>query len=109
MSETVRQVVLTEAAIQKGIVDLLKHLGYATYHTRYSIGSDSGFPDVIGVREDGKLIAVECKGPNGRLRPDQAEWIDRFGHVPGCVLAAIVGGGWMDYDEALERIREATE
>jgi hypothetical protein len=108
---TARAVTITEAQIQRGITDLLKQLGFECYHTRYSIGSDSGFPDVVAVRDDGTLVAVECKGPKGKIRPGQLEWIRRFRSIPGCIFAEIVGPEmndyWWGYDQALRGIESA--
>jgi selenophosphate synthetase-related protein len=104
---------MTEADVQRGITDLLKRLGFTVYHTRFAIGSDRGFPDVVGVRDDGKMVVVECKGPRGRLSDEQQQWLDRFAQVPGCVFSDVVTAGthpvWWGYDEALEMIAEASE
>lgn len=43
-----------------------------------------GCSDVIGMLKDGRLLAVECKAKNGRLRPEQKEFLSlvrRFGGV----------------------------
>jgi Holliday junction resolvase len=100
----------TEEEIQKGLVDLLEHRGFSTYHTRFSLGSDKDFPDVIAVREDGAMVALECKGPRGRLADGQRAWIKRFEYVPGCQFAAVVGPSesshWIAYDDALSIIAE---
>jgi len=104
---------LTEADVQRGIRDLLERLGFAVFHTRFAIGSDTGFPDVVALSADGLIIAIECKGPKGRIRPGQREWIERFARVPSCLVAAIVGPesgkDWIGYDEALELIRFEVE
>lgn len=104
---------LTESDIQKGITDLLKTLGFTVYHTRFAIGSDSGFPDVFACDEDGLIIVVECKGPKGHIRSGQAEWIGRFNKVPGCVFSEIVGPRrgmcWEGYDDALALIQRRVE
>jgi hypothetical protein len=115
MTETItaRSVTMTEADVQRGITDLLKRLGFTVYHTRFAIGSDRGFPDVVGVRDDGKMVVVECKGPRGRLSDDQHGWLDRFRRVPGCVFSDVVTSrpdiGWWGYDEAIQAITERTQ
>jgi len=43
-----------------------------------------GCSDVIGMLKDGRLLAVECKAPGGRLRPEQEQFLSlvrRFGGV----------------------------
>lgn len=42
------------------------------YHTQRSIGSESGFPDWVLVRE--RIVYVELKGDGGRARPAQQAW-----------------------------------
>ena len=102
---------LTEALIQKGIVDVLEQFGFSCYHTRFALDSDSGFPDIVAVREDGAIVAVECKGPRGQLRPLQLDWIQRFRQSADCRFSEVVGpepnDRWLGYDEALERLQEA--
>lgn len=104
---------LTEKDIQRGIRDCLGSLGFVCYHNAYAIGSDSGFPDLVCVSDDGLLAAVECKGPKGSIRAGQAEWIERFSRIPGCVFAEIVGPDltrhWMAYDSAVELIQQWVE
>jgi hypothetical protein len=102
---------LTEQDIQRGITDLLKQLGFRTYHTWLSKRSDPGFPDVVAVRRrDGAVVAVECKSKNGRVSQEQAEWIMTFQQVPSCVFASVVGPEdspvWTGYDRALTLIQE---
>ena len=104
---------LTEKAIQRGIRDCLGSLGFVCYHNAYAIGSDSGFPDLVCVSDDGLIAAVECKGPKGSIRAGQAAWIGRFQRVPGCVFAGIVGptdtDRWHGYDVARAMIQEFVE
>lgn len=105
-----KAITLTEAAIQTGISDLLKRFGFTVYHTRFSLGSDIGFPDVVALDDSGRIVAVECKGPKGRIRPGQTEWLTRFAAVPGCLFAGVVGPNptpdWWGYDQALEHLKE---
>lgn len=64
-----------------------------------------GCPDVLGQLRDGRLLAVEVKGPRGRLRPAQKVVLKRIHDAGGvafvarslrCVVAALGpldGGG----------------
>lgn len=42
-----------------------------------------GFPDVLGQLCDGRFLAVEMKGPTGRLRPEQAVFLERINGAGG--------------------------
>lgn len=106
---------MNESDVQKGLKDALRFKGMRVYHTQYSIGSVGiGFPDLIAIRvnESGEsvLVAIETKGPNGRMRPYQQDWIDEFNVLPGCVFAGVVGpeptDNWIGYDDALTYIME---
>lgn len=37
-----------------------------------------GCPDVLGQLRDGRLLGVEVKGPTGKLRPEQAVFMERI-------------------------------
>lgn len=37
-----------------------------------------GCPDVLGQLKDGRLLGVEVKGPTGRLRAEQAVFLERI-------------------------------
>lgn len=43
-----------------------------------------GSPDIHGWLTDGTALFVECKRPTGRIRPEQAKWIDEAREA-GCV------------------------
>jgi len=117
MSRSITSPALTEAAIMRGLMDALAAVGFdLRYHTRYSLGSRDGigFPDIVALRLSrdapvAHMVAIETKGPNGRIGPGQRDWIDIFGAVRGCVMAEIVGptdkpGQWISYDAALRMI-----
>lgn len=46
-----------------------------------------GVPDILAWR-NGRSIAIEVKSPGGRLRPEQAQWLDRFQREGGTALVA---------------------
>ena len=47
-----------------------------------------GCPDVLGQLNDGRLLGVEVKGPAGRLRPEQAVFLDRVRAAGGVAFMA---------------------
>lgn len=76
MTET-GQVPMTEARLLRHVKLAALMYGYLCYHTRLSIGSDKGFPDLELVRRDPPShIYAELKSERGRLTPDQREWIE---------------------------------
>ena len=48
----------------------------------------SGCPDVLGQLKDGRLLGVEVKGPDGRLRPVQALFLERIRAAGGVAFMA---------------------
>lgn len=77
---------VTEAQFQSALVQYLRLLGFRTYHTKFSIGSDPGFPDVVAVRA-GRCCFIEIKAEGGKVSPAQAAW--------GAALAGV--GGTVEY------------
>lgn len=71
-----------EADFQAALTKVAKQLGWLAYHTRFSIDSEPGFPDLLMVRGE-RLIAAELKGPRGTVSPEQLVWLDKLGQVPG--------------------------
>jgi hypothetical protein len=64
-------------------------------------GDGVGWPDLILVRGK-RLLAVELKSQFGRLRPEQRDWLDALGAVPGATCAAIRPTAWAVFCELLE-------
>lgn len=74
-------------ALQRGIIDRARTLGWSAAHFHPLQGKDGrwltpvaadgkGFVDLILTRE--RLVAVEVKGDGDSLGPEQREWRDRF-------------------------------
>jgi VRR-NUC domain len=67
---------VTEAQLQKAILDLCAYLGAKCFHvydSRRSAGS--GWPDLYIVTKDHRVLIRELKSAKGRLSPEQKEWI----------------------------------
>ncbi len=47
-----------------------------------------GCPDVLGQLRDGRLLGVEVKAPEGRLRPEQALFLERIRSSGGVAFVA---------------------
>ena len=47
-----------------------------------------GCPDVLGQLKDGRLLGVEVKSPTGKLRPEQAVFLDRVRAAGGVAFMA---------------------
>jgi len=47
-----------------------------------------GCPDVLGQMKDGRLLGVEVKSRAGRLRPEQAVFLDRIRAAGGVAFVA---------------------
>ena len=60
-----------------------------------------GCSDVIGQLRDGRFLAVECKAPKGRVRPEQQAFIDRVRSGGG---VAFVAKNCLDVFDALKAI-----
>lgn len=65
---------LTEARFQSQVVQYARLMGWRSYHTRDSRGSDAGFPDLVLVRRP-RVIFAELKADRGRLTDKQREWL----------------------------------
>ncbi len=47
-----------------------------------------GCSNVLGMLRDGRLLAVEVKGPTGKLRPEQAVFLERVKSAGGVAFVA---------------------
>ena len=64
----------TEAQFQRSVLELAAWRRWRVYHTRLSIGSHRGFPDVIACRRD-RIVALELKSERGKPTSDQVDWL----------------------------------
>lgn len=69
------------------------------YHTRFSIGSDPGFPDEVYLRGP-RCVVIECKrvgkGPTER----QVSWLDAWNLIPGVEAYCLTPADW----DVIERV-----
>ena len=75
---------VTERAFQAALVRYLRLMDWRTYHTKFSIGSDLGFPDLVCVRA-GRCCFIEIKSSIGKVSPAQVEWGELLVGVGGTV------------------------
>lgn len=62
--------------------------GAAKIGSRYVRFGWPGCPDVLGQLRDGRLLGVEVKAPEGRLRPEQALFLERIRASGGVAFVA---------------------
>jgi len=66
---------LTEAQLQRQVIEYAKILRWRVYHPFLSKWSEKGFPDLTLVRGD-RLVFAELKRENGKVSDTQVEWLD---------------------------------
>jgi len=62
--------------------------GAAKVGNRFIRFGFTGCPDVLGQLRDGRLLGVEVKSPTGKLRPEQAIFLDRIRGAGGVAFMA---------------------
>jgi hypothetical protein len=93
---------MSEPMMQAGIMRLAKQLGYLAYHTKWSLNSPRGFPDLVIVGH-GRSWFLEIKGPRPKVYPEQIAWVDALGAV-GHDARFIHPG---DYEGILQELMDA--
>jgi hypothetical protein len=75
-SDIQRQIV-TWARLNPGLVPCLFRVNSGTFQSftgNIVAGAPRGTPDLIGYLPNGRMLAVEVKGPKGVRNRDQVEW-----------------------------------
>ncbi len=101
---------MSEKELVQNILDLARALDYLAYHSKDSRWSEPGFPDIILVGR-GRVIAIECKAEEGKLRgpvqghyrvfPGQQDWLDAF-QKGGAEAYLFRPSSWLD--GSIERV-----
>ncbi len=73
---------ISERDFQAQILDLARLAGWRAYHTFDSRRSQKGFPDLCLVRPP-VVLFVELKSEDGKLRPEQREWLEALSRCEG--------------------------
>lgn len=76
-----------ESDFLRWIIRAAKELGWTPYHTRFSIGSQAGFPDLVLIRPGYPVIYAEVKRQGGRLTRRQQEILDLLRAASGTIVA----------------------
>lgn len=64
------------------------HVVQGTAGRRFIRYGFKGCPDVLGMLRDGRLMACEVKAPKGRLRPEQAAFLELVRAAGGLAFVA---------------------
>lgn len=75
MSRNLYDTSMTEADLQRTIIEAADYGGWLVFHDNDSRRNRAGFPDLTLARGS-ELIFAELKSATGRIRPDQAAWLD---------------------------------
>lgn len=88
---------MSERELMAHVTDAAHKLGWRVYHTRFSWGSNVGFPDLVLARE-GKLAFVELKAEDGRLTAHQEAWLDELSVVEKATEGRVRAMVWRPRD-----------
>ena len=69
---------MSEREFQAKVVEHAKASGWLVYHTWNSQNSAAGFPDLVMVRRDGRLIFAELKREGKTTSAAQQQWIHQL-------------------------------
>ena len=103
----------TEATFQRSLVLTARDYHFRlVYHTKFSLGSDPGFPDLVLVNDTGRCVVVECKRVGKEPTARQRDWLEALGKVPGIETYHWTPADWNAIHEVLGRDwlkKEATD
>ena len=98
---------VSERAWQGTVVAAAKALGWEVYHTRFSLASERGWPDLAlaRYRPDGvtvRLVFAELKSERGKLSPAQFRWLSLLGDCPGVECYVWRPSQWDEVERVLK-------
>jgi len=68
---------MKEKEFQSMVEDIAELRGWTFYHTRNSIGSQKGFPDLVMLRGEREVVA-ELKSQKGKISEEQKDWLEKY-------------------------------
>jgi len=93
---------VSEKHFQAQILQLAKLSGWRCYHTFDSRRSAASFPDLVLVRPP-LVVFAELKSEGGKLRPEQAAWLQALRGCESVHAGLWRPGDWQDIEEMLCR------
>jgi hypothetical protein len=67
---------MKEAEVTKAILNELKEMGIFVWKHWSGAFSKKGISDILGVLPGGRFLAIEVKGPNGRVTDHQKQFLE---------------------------------
>jgi len=100
--------VTPEGRIKAGCLQYLKKRGFFAWNNpsgatriapdRWVHFGRKGSSDIIGCLPGGRFLAIEVKAPDGRLSPEQKEFLEKIRGLGG---VALLVRGWRELDAGL--------
>lgn len=85
----------TEEAFRRALRKTAHDYGFVhQYHTRFSVGSDSGFPDEVFVNDEGRCVVFECKRVGKKPTERQYAWLEVLRRVSGIEAYWVTPADW---------------
>lgn len=98
----------TEEQFRRALRATARDYGFTLqYHTKFSLGSDPGFPDEVFLRDEGdftmRCVVVECKRVGKEPTARQDDWLRAWDRVPGVEAYCWTAAMWDTIHEVLGR------
>ena len=104
---TARFASMPEKTLMANVLTMAGYLGWTLrFHVHDSRHSAAGFPDLILLHPDGRMMVVELKTEKGKVTPIQQTWLDGF---RACGVPAYVFRPADWHDGTVERVLRGGE